>query len=120
MTLITARFPGRVPVTYKEMVSSVEVSDHQDFDMQGNNGSWTMLKGQNRVRCFGCFKFGHKIADCWYGITATQIVSVPVSNRFSNLNSVCAKCNMICCACKDSDNTKSNSYSSDQTDSILS
>ena len=27
---------------------------------------------------------------------------------------------MICCACKVSDNTKSNSYSNDQTDSILS
>ena len=85
-----------------------------------------MLKGQKRVRCFGCFKFGHKFADCWYakqglGITATQIVSAPVSNRlFFNLNNVCAECNMICCACKESDNTKSNSYSNDQTYSILS
>ena len=72
------------------------------FRMQGNNGSRTMLKGQKRVRCFGCFKFGHKFADCWYakqglGITATQIVSAPVSNRlFFNLNNVCAECNMIC------------------------
>ena len=29
------------------------------FRMQGNNGSRTMFKGQNRVRCS---KFGHKIA----------------------------------------------------------